>query len=92
MKIEITRAKKKPPKGRMARRLVLYCIAVLTLTLIWAVGLKTAALLIEPTVSVDVSDILTFVGAAFGGELLLLAFKRVFAKPTDDTTIDGGDL
>lgn len=84
MTIEIKRGEKKRPKGRMARRLVVYCIAVLTLTLIWAVGLKTAALFMEMPVLVDVSDILTFVGAAFGGELLLLAFKRVFAKPTSE--------
>lgn len=84
MKIEITRNKPKPPKGRMARRLVVYCLVVLTLTLIWAVGLKTAALFQELPALVDVSDVLTFVGAAFGGELLLLAFKRVFAKPTSE--------
>lgn len=71
----------KPPKGRMARRLVYYCITVLSLTLIWAVVLKTAAIFHE--VTVDVSDVLTYVGASFGGELLLLAFKRVFAKKED---------
>ena len=62
--------------GRMARRLVYYCIAVLTLTGVWAAVLKTA------DHTVDTSDVLTFVGASFGGELLLLAFKRVFAKPS----------
>lgn len=67
-------------KGRMARRLVYFCIAVLTFTLIWAMVLKTVALFNSQMV-VDVSDVLTFTGAAFGGELLLLAFKRVFAKP-----------
>lgn len=67
----------KQKKGRMARWLVCYCIAVLTLTWVWAAVLKT----IDHTV--DTSDVLTFVGAAFGGELLLLAFKRVFAKPSD---------
>ena len=76
MKIEITRAKK--PKGQMARRLVYYCIVVLTLTGVWAAVLKT----IDHTV--DTSDVLTFIGAAFGGELLLLAFKRVFAKPSSE--------
>ena len=67
----------KKKKGQMARRLVYYCIVVLTLTGVWAAVLKTI------DHSIDTSDVLTFVGAAFGGELLLLAFKRVFAKPSD---------
>jgi len=66
-------------KGAMSRKLVCFCITVMTLTLIWAVVLKTIALFNSQMI-VDVSDVLTFVGAAFGGELLLLAFKRVFAK------------
>ena len=65
-------------KGKMARRLVYYCIVVLTLTGVWAAVLKTI------DHNIDTSDVLTFVGAAFGGELLMLAFKRVFAKPTDN--------
>ena len=80
--------KSKPQKGAMARKLVYFCIAIMTLTLIWAVVLKTAALF-NSQMSVDVSDVLTFVGAAFGGELLLLAFKRVFAKETKGEEIDG---
>lgn len=66
-------------KGRMARRIVFFCISVLTFTLIWAMVLKTVALF-NAHMEVDVSDVLTFAGASFGGELLLLAFKRVFAK------------
>lgn len=66
----------KPQKGAMARRLVYYCITVLTLTGAWAAVLKT----IDHTV--DTSDVLTFMGAAFGGELLMLLLKRVFAKST----------
>ena len=65
-----------PQKGAMARRLVYYCITVLTLTGVWAAVLKT----IDHTV--DTSDVLTFMGAAFGGELLMLLLKRVFAKST----------
>ena len=72
----------KPKKGAMARKLVYFCIAVMTVTLIWAAALKTFALF-NSEISVDVSDVLTFVGAAFGGELLFLAFKRVFAKPNE---------
>ena len=67
-------------KGKMARRLVYYCVSVLTFVLIWAMVLKTVAFF-NSHIVVDVSDVLTFAGAAFGGELLLIAFKRVFAKP-----------
>lgn len=73
---------RKPQKGMMARKLVYYCITVMTITLIWAVVLKTIALF-NSQITVDVSDVLTFVGAGFGGELLLLAFKRVFSKPNE---------
>ena len=79
-------SKKRFQKGKMARRLVYLCIAVLILTLIWAVVLKTIALFYN--IMFDISDVLTYTAAAFGGELLLLAFKRVFAKPNeqnDDT-------
>ncbi len=74
--------KKRFQKGKMARRLVVFCIAVMTFTLIWAMVLKTVSLF-NTEMSVDVSDVLTYVGAAFGGELLLLAFKRVFAKSNE---------
>ena len=73
----------KPNKGVMARKLVYYCITVLTLVLIWAVVLKTIALF-NSELTIDLSDILTFAGTVFGGELLLLAFKRVFAKSNDE--------
>lgn len=68
----------KPPRGRMARRLVYFCMAILTLTLFWAAGLYTYAALHDT--SVELSSVLTYVGASFGGELLLLCVKRVFAK------------
>ena len=61
-------------KGRMSRVLVCYCIGVLSVTAAWGAVLKS----ISP--DADLSDVLTFVGAAFGGELLLLLCKRVFAK------------
>lgn len=64
-------------RGRMARGLVLYCIAVLTLTGVWAMVVKTSS------TSADLTDVLTFMGLAFGGELLLLLVKRVLAKPGD---------
>ena len=68
----------KPPKGQMARRLVYYCIAVLSVVAVWAMVTKTRS----PTV--DLSDVLTFVAAVFGGELLALLVKRVFAKPNGE--------
>jgi hypothetical protein len=74
---------KKREKGKMARGIVYFCITVMTITLIWAMVLKTIALF-NGQIMVDVSDVLTFTGAAFGGELLLLAFKRIFAKPNKE--------
>ncbi len=68
----------KPPKGQMARRLVYYCIAVLSVVTVWAMVTKTV------TPSVDLADVLTFVAAVFGGELLALLVKRVFAKPNEE--------
>ena len=62
----------------MARRLVYYCIAVLSVVTVWAMVTKTV------TPSVDLADVLTFVGAVFGGELLALLVKRVFAKPSEE--------
>lgn len=76
--------KRRWQKGQLARTLVLYCIRVLTLIAIWAVGIKTYAII--KWGATDISDVLIFIASAFGGELLLLAFKRVFAKKNEDTT------
>lgn len=65
---------KRVAKGQMSRQLVYFCVAVLTAAAIWGVVMKSYA------PDAELSDVLTFIGAAFGGELLLLAFKRVFAK------------
>lgn len=73
-------------KGQMARTLVLYCVRAITLMAIWAACLKTYAVIKwGETSGSDLSDVLVFAGAAFGGELLLLAFKRVFAKKNEDS-------
>ena len=69
-------------KGQMARQLVYFCIWVLFGVLLWAAAMKTAALVTGR--DIDLSDVLTFAGAAFGGELLMLLAKRVFAKKSDD--------
>lgn len=68
---------KRRTKGKMARQLVYYCVSVLTVAAIWATVVKTI------TPGADLSDVLTFIAAAFGGELLMLLCKRVFAKNND---------
>ena len=69
-------------KGQMARTLVIYCVRAITLIAIWAVALKTYA--VFKYGATDISDVLIFAATAFGGELLLLAFKRVFAKKNEN--------
>lgn len=73
-------------KGRMARRLVYFCIGVLTISAVWAMVLKTIG--IVTGYGVDLTDALTFIGAVFGGELLMLLVKRIFAKPTEQEDAD----
>ena len=75
--------KRRWAKGAMARTLVIYCVRAITLIAIWAVCIKTYA--VFKWGATDISDVLVFAGAAFGGELLLLAFKRVFAKKNEDS-------
>ena len=86
MTIKFERSKKRKPKGRMARRLVYFCITVLTITAIWAAAITTVAAYQEW--SIDLNAVLTYIGAAFGGELLLLLVKRVYAKPTETEETD----
>ena len=77
--------KRRWTKGQMSKTIVLYCIKAITLIAVWAVALKTYAVIKwGETSGYDLSDVLVFSGAAFGGELCLLAFKRVFAKKNDD--------
>lgn len=71
----------KSKKGKMARRLVVHCIVILTVTAIWAMILETVAAFHE--IDIDQSEVLVFVGGAFGGELLMLLVKRIFGKPTE---------
>ena len=72
-------------KGVMAKKIVYFCLRVLLSISIWAAALKTICVILDR--AVDLSDVLTFVGAAFGGELLMLLLKRVFTKKGD--TYDG---
>lgn len=76
------RTKARWKKGEMARTIVLYCLRVLTLVLLWAVGVKTYAVIRWG--ATDISDVLVYAGGAFGVELVSLAFKRVFAKKNED--------
>ena len=74
--------KRRWSKGQMSKTIVLYCIRAITLIAVWAVALKTYA--VFKWGATDISDVLIFVATAFGGELLLLAFKRVFAKKNEN--------
>ena len=77
--------KRRWSKGQMARTLVIYCVRAITLIGIWAACLKTYAVIRwGETTGCDLSDVLIFTATAFGGELLLLAFKRVFAKKNEN--------
>ena len=76
------RNKRRWAKGQMARTLVIYCVRAITLIAIWAVCIKTYA--VFKYGATDISDVLIFAATAFGGELLLLAFKRVFAKKNEN--------
>ena len=66
----------------MSKTIVLYCIRAITLIAVWAVAVKTYA--VFKCGATDISDVLIFAATAFGGELLLLAFKRVFAKKNEN--------
>lgn len=78
--------KRKWRKSEMARTLVIYCVRAISLIALWAVALKTYVVICwGETTGCDLSDVLVFAGVAFGGELSLLAFKRVFAKKNDDS-------
>ena len=74
--------KRRWSKGQMSKTIVLYCIRAITLIAVWAVALKTYA--VFKWGATDISDVLIFAATAFGGELLLLAFKRVFAKKNEN--------
>lgn len=76
--------KSKWSKGEMARTIVIYCIKALTYVLTWAIILSTIATIFS--LAIDISAVLNFAALTFGGELLLLAFKRVFAKKNEEVS------
>lgn len=79
--------KSKMTKGQMARQLVYLCIEVMLTVLVWACLLTTVAMILDR--QIDLTAVLTFTGAAFGGELLMLLLKRVFAKKNDKNGEEG---
>ena len=81
------RITRKWKKGEMSRTIVVYCIRTMTLLLVWAVVMTTLASVFGWMV--DISPVLTFAGAFFGGELTLLAFKRIFAKDDKEAEQNG---
>ena len=76
--------KSKWSKGEMARTLVIYCIKVMTYVLICSVVLTTVSVIFNRTI--DLTPVLNFTAITFGGELVLLAFKRVFAKKNEEVS------
>lgn len=83
--------KEKWRKSEMSRTIVIYCLRLLSLTLLWAACLKTYAIIRwGETIGCDLSDVLIYAGGAFGIELISLAFKRIYAKKnkTDENEKD----
>lgn len=77
--------KRKPShwqKGEFSKTVVVYCIRWMTAVLVWAIILTTISAFTGLTVYL--SDVLTFASAFFGGELCLLALKRILAKERKD--------
>lgn len=73
---------KKWTKGEMSRTIVMICLRVMMIVLVWAIILKTLGAIFGWMI--DISDVLNFTAIAFGGELLILAFKRIFAKDREE--------
>lgn len=78
--------KRKWAKNEMSRTIVIYCLRVLSITLIWAGLLKTYAVI--KWGATDLSDVLIYTGGAFGIELISLAFKRIFADKKNNNEED----
>lgn len=55
------------------------CIGVLLTAAVWGMVVKT----VSP--ASDLTDVLTFIGGAFGFELLALLLKRLFAKNNENS-------
>lgn len=66
---------KKDKKGLFSKVIVIYCIAFISI-------LTIGSFAILALTGLDASSILGVAASVFGGELLLLCLKRIFAKPS----------
>lgn len=66
----------------MSRTIVIYCIRVMTAVLVWAMVMTSLSAIFGWTI--DISSVTIYAAAAFGGELTVLAFKRIFAKKREE--------
>ena len=69
-------------KGEMSRTIVLYSIKIMTAVLLWGMIVTTVAPVLHAVI--DISPVMNFTAVTFGGELILLAFKRVYAKKNEE--------
>lgn len=69
-------------RGEFSKAVVIYCIRWMTAVLVWAIIVTTIATVTDKTVYL--TEVLTFASAFFGGELCLLALKRILAKERKD--------
>lgn len=77
-------------KGDFSKGVVRYCIITMTVTLVWAMVLATLGSIFSW--SLEMNDVLIFAGAFFGGELCLLALKRIFAKEREENDSDSESI
>ncbi len=76
----------KPTKNQMLRELVYVCIRWLKIGAVWGMISQTAALVLDRMY--DPSPTLVFLGAAFGGELLMCLCKRIFARKGENESYE----
>lgn len=72
---------KKDKKGLFSKVIVIYCIAFISI-------LTVASFVILALTGLDASGILGVAAGVFGGELLFLCMKRIFAKPSTPNNED----
>lgn len=75
---------KRQTKGQMLKELVYICLRWLKIGAVWGMVSQSIALGLDRMY--DPAPTLGFIGAGFGGELLMCLCKRLFAKKgeTDD--------
>jgi len=70
----------KNKKFRFSKLIVVFCIAEMVVIQLWSMAIASRS-------SVAVTGLLTANHAVFGGELLLLCLKRIFAKNGKEETL-----